>query len=96
MVDPEDIAERFWNLAQKPSEEARRELLFLDDVMHKAHPEREIETRLEGVETALDVGAGTGRFSLWLAARGGEAKASEPNRSLAGGRARVGEKKGIP
>jgi len=70
MVNPEDIAERFWSLAQKPSEEARREQLFLDDVIHKAHLEREIETRLDGVETALDVGAGTGRFSLWLAARG--------------------------
>ena len=70
MINPEDIAERFWSRAQKPSEEARREQLFLDDVIHKAHLEREIETRLDGVETALDVGAGTGRFSLWLAARG--------------------------
>ncbi len=70
MVDPEDISERFWSLAQKPSEEARREQLFLDDVIHKAHFEREIEARLDGVETAIDVGAGTGRFSLWLAARG--------------------------
>jgi len=70
IVNPEDIAERFWSLAQKPSEEARREQLFLDDVIHKAHLEREIGARLEGVETALDVGAGTGRFSLWLAARG--------------------------
>src|SRR5215469_15748617 len=70
MVNPEDIAGRFWGLAQKPSEEARREELFLDDVIHKAHVEREIGARLDGVETALDVGAGTGRFSLWLAARG--------------------------
>jgi 2-polyprenyl-3-methyl-5-hydroxy-6-metoxy-1,4-benzoquinol methylase len=70
MVNPEDIAERFWRLAQKPSEEARREQLFLDDVIHKAHLEREIGARLEGAETALDVGAGTGRFSLWLAASG--------------------------
>ena len=56
MINPEDIAERFWSLAQKPSEEARREQFFLDDVIHKAHVEREIEARLEGVETALDVG----------------------------------------
>jgi len=28
LVNPEDIAERFWSLAQKPSEEARREQLF--------------------------------------------------------------------
>jgi ubiquinone/menaquinone biosynthesis C-methylase UbiE len=37
---------------------------------HKAHFDREIESSLEGVETALDVGGGTGRFSLPLAARG--------------------------
>jgi hypothetical protein len=49
MVNPEDIAERFWSRAQKPSEEARREQFFLDDVIHKAHFEREIGARLEGV-----------------------------------------------
>ncbi len=70
MTNPEDIAERFWSLAQKPAEEARREQVFLDDVIHKAHLEREIEGRLAGVKTVLDVGAGTGRFSLRLAARG--------------------------
>ncbi len=70
MTESEDIAERFWNLPQKPDEEARREQLFLDDVIHKAHLDREIESRLEGVRSALDVGAGTGRFSLRLAARG--------------------------
>jgi SAM-dependent methyltransferase len=66
----EDIAERFWSLPQKPDEEARREHLFLDDVIHKGHLDREIDLRLGGVESALDVGAGTGRFSLRLAARG--------------------------
>lgn len=70
MIKPDDISERFWNLPQKPDEEARREQLFLDDVIHKAHVEREIESRLGGVESVLDMGAGTGRFSLWLAARG--------------------------
>jgi SAM-dependent methyltransferase len=70
MTDPEDIAERFWNRPPKPDEEARRESLFLDDVIHKAHLDREIDSRLEGVESVLDVGAGTGRFSLRLAARG--------------------------
>jgi hypothetical protein len=58
MTNPEDIAERFWSLAQKPAEEARREQVFLDDVIHKAHLEREIEGRLAGVKTVLDVGAG--------------------------------------
>jgi hypothetical protein len=40
-------------LPQKPDEEARREQLFLDDVIHKAHLDREIQTRLEGVQSAL-------------------------------------------
>jgi SAM-dependent methyltransferase len=70
MTESENIAERFWSLPQKPDEEARREQLFLDDIIHKAHLDREIASRLDGVETALDVGAGTGRFSLPLAARG--------------------------
>jgi len=52
MVNPEDIAERFWSLAQKPSEEARREQLFLDEVIRKAHCEREIGARLEDAEAA--------------------------------------------
>lgn len=66
----DDIAERFWSLPQKPSEEARREQLFLDDVIQMAHLDREIASALEGVVTALDAGAGIGRFSLPLAARG--------------------------
>ena len=70
MPNPEDIAERFWNLPSKPEEEARREALFLDDVIQKAHLEREIAHRLEGVRTILDAGAGTGRFSIPLARQG--------------------------
>ena len=42
MPDSEDICERFWNLPSKPGEEARRECLFLDDVIQKAHLDREI------------------------------------------------------
>jgi len=70
MTKPEDISERFWSLPQKPDEETRREQLFMDDVIHKAHLDREIESRLDGVESVLDMGAGTGRFSLRLAVRG--------------------------
>jgi 2-polyprenyl-3-methyl-5-hydroxy-6-metoxy-1,4-benzoquinol methylase len=70
VVKSEDIAERFWSLPSKPGEETCREQLFLDDVIHKAHCDREIESGLDGVKSALDVGAGTGRFSLRLAARG--------------------------
>jgi SAM-dependent methyltransferase len=68
--DSEDICERFWNLPSKPGEEARRERLFLDDVIQKAHLEREIASRLGGVHTVLDAGAGTGRFSIPLARQG--------------------------
>jgi len=56
MTDSEDIGERFWSLAQKPTEEDRREQIFLDDVIHKAHLECEIESRLAAVKTVLDVG----------------------------------------
>jgi SAM-dependent methyltransferase len=68
--DSEEICERFWNLPSKPEEEARRERLFLDDVVQKAHLEREIASRLGGVRTILDAGAGTGRFSIPLARQG--------------------------
>ena len=68
--DSEDICERFWNLPSKPREEARRERLFLDDVIQKAHLEREIASRLGGVHTILDAGGGTGRFSIPLARQG--------------------------
>ena len=70
MPDSEDICERFWNLPSKPGEEARRERFFLDDVIQKAHLDREIEYRLGGVRTILDAGAGTGRFSIPLACQG--------------------------
>jgi SAM-dependent methyltransferase len=70
MSDSEDICERFWNLPSKPGEEARRERLFLDDVIQKAHLEREIASRLGGARTILDAGAGTGRFSIPLARQG--------------------------
>ena len=70
MPDSEDICERFWNLPSKPGQETRREHFFLDDVIQKAHLEREIASRLDGVRTILDAGAGTGRFSIPLARRG--------------------------
>ena len=70
MPDAEDVCERYWNLPSKPGEETRRERLFLDDVIQKAHLEREIASRLGGVRTVLDAGAGTGRFSIPLARQG--------------------------
>jgi SAM-dependent methyltransferase len=70
MSHSEDISERFWSQPDKAGEETRREQFFLDDVIQKAHLDREIESRLAGVRTVLDAGAGTGRFSIPLAARG--------------------------
>lgn len=70
MKNYEYIAKRFWSLEQKPVEEDQREALFMDDVIQKAHLDREIESRLDGVSTVFDGGAGTGRFSIGLAERG--------------------------
>ena len=70
MISSTDISSRFWNLPQKADEEADREKLFIDDIIQKAHLEREILGHLEGVETVFDGGAGYGRFSILLARRG--------------------------
>ena len=63
-------SERFWNLSWKGMEEARREQQFMDDIVQKAHLERAILAELEEVETVLDAGAGSGRFSVMLAKQG--------------------------
>jgi len=70
MPESDDIAQRFWSLPQKPGEEARREELFMDDIIQRAHVSREIEHHLDGVQTVFDGGAGVGRFSIPLALRG--------------------------
>lgn len=70
MAGYERIAERFWNIASKGQEEDRRETLFMDDIVHKAHIDREIAHHLTGIETVFDGGAGVGRFSIPLALRG--------------------------
>ena len=69
-MNNEDIASRHWNLPQKGAEEARRETLFIDDIIQKAHVERELERHLSGVATVFDGGAGSGRFSVFLAKKG--------------------------
>jgi SAM-dependent methyltransferase len=68
--DYEHVAARFWNLASKGREEAEREGLFMDDIVQKAHVDREIARHLTGIETVFDGGAGVGRFSIPLALRG--------------------------
>ena len=64
------VSERFWNLSWKGMEEAKRERQFMDDIVQKAHLERAILAELEDVETVLDAGAGSGRFSVMLAKQG--------------------------
>lgn len=65
-----EISSRFWNQRQKGEEEAARETTYIDDIIQKAHLEREILSRLDGIKTVFDGGAGSGRFSILLAKRG--------------------------
>lgn len=64
------ISERLWNLPDKGVLESRREETFIDDIVQKDHLERQVLEALEGVETAFDGGAGSGRFSILLARHG--------------------------
>ena len=64
------ISERMWNQSDKGELEAERENTFIDDIVQKAHIEREILQSLEGIKTAFDGGAGCGRFSILLAKQG--------------------------
>ena len=66
----EKISERMWNQPDKGELEAERENTFIDDIVQKAHIERELLQSLEGIETAFDGGAGCGRFSILLAKQG--------------------------
>ena len=64
------ISERMWNQPDKGELEAERENTFIDDIVQKAHIEREILQSLDGIKTAFDGGAGCGRFSILLAKEG--------------------------
>ena len=64
------ISERMWNLPDKGEREAEREQTFIDDIVQKAHIERELLGSLDGIQTAFDGGAGCGRFSILLAKQG--------------------------
>lgn len=70
MTKSTDISSRFWNLPQKANEETARVKTFIDDIIQKAHIERDILSKLDGVKTVFDGGAGYGRFSILLAKRG--------------------------
>lgn len=64
------IAQRHWNLPEKGEMESRREETFIDDIVQKSHLEKELLASLDGVSTAFDGGAGSGRFSILLAKKG--------------------------
>ena len=64
------ISERMWNQPDKGELEAERENTFIDDIVQKAHIERELLHSLDGIRTAFDGGAGCGRFSILLAKQG--------------------------
>ena len=64
------ISERMWNLPDKGRLEAEREQTFIDDIVQKAHIERELLSHLDGIQTVFDGGAGCGRFSILLARQG--------------------------
>ena len=64
------ISERMWNQPDKGELEAERENTFIDDIVQKAHIERELLQSLDGIQTAFDGGAGCGRFSILLAKHG--------------------------
>ena len=66
----EKISERMWNQSDKGELEAERENTFIDDIVQKAHIERELLQSLDGIETVFDGGAGCGRFSILLAKQG--------------------------
>jgi ubiquinone/menaquinone biosynthesis C-methylase UbiE len=50
--------------------EAAREQTFIEDIVQKSHIEKELLQSLDGIETAFDGGAGSGRFSILLAKHG--------------------------
>lgn len=64
------ISERLWNQPDKGELESHREETFIDDIIQKSHIERELLAGLDGIETVFDGGAGCGRFSILLAAKG--------------------------
>ena len=64
------ISERMWNLPDKGALESEREQTFIDDIVQKAHIERELLSHLDGIQTVFDGGAGCGRFSILLARQG--------------------------
>lgn len=90
-----EISKRMWNLPDKGELEAERENTFIDDIVQKAHIERELLDHLEGIRTVFDGGAGCGRFSILLARRGLHVTHFDISQSMIDKAAELAEKAGV-
>ncbi|MBD5104418.1 MAG: class I SAM-dependent methyltransferase [Ruminococcaceae bacterium] len=91
----EKISERFWNLPDKGELESHREETFIDDIVQKNHIERELLSRLDGIKTVFDGGAGCGRFSILLAKHGCEVTHFDISQSMIDKAKELAEKEGV-
>ena len=89
------ISERMWNLPDKGELEAERENTFIDDIVQKAHIEKELLLNLDGIETAFDGGAGCGRFSILLAKHGVKVTHFDISQPMIDKAKEIAEKEGV-
>ena len=89
------ISERMWNQPDKGELEAERENTFIDDIVQKAHIEKELLSNLDGIETVFDGGAGCGRFSILLAKHGLKVTHFDISRPMIDKAEELAEKEGV-
>ena len=89
------ISERMWNQPDKGELEAERENTFIDDIVQKAHIERELLQSLDGIKTAFDGGAGCGRFSILLAKQGIHVTHFDISQTMIDKAEEIAEKEGV-
>ena len=89
------ISERMWNQPDKGELEAERENTFIDDIVQKAHIEKELLSNLDGMETVFDGGAGCGRFSILLAKHGLRVTHFDISRPMIDKAQELAEKEGV-
>ena len=89
------ISERMWNQPDKGELEAERENTFIDDIVQKAHIEKELLSNLDCIETVFDGGAGCGRFSILLAKQGLRVTHFDISRPMIDKAKELAEKEGV-
>ena len=89
------ISERMWNQPEKGELEAERENTFIDDIVQKAHIEKELLSNLDGIENVFDGGAGCGRFSILLAKQGLRVTHFDISRPMIDKAKELAEKEGV-